>query len=151
MDSGCRRCGCHGCALPRAAPAPYPARAPPPGAPRTLRGAARRSLCVCAGSVCASGSLAGRGCNGSAEWPAGPSLSAPANGGAPYIAGSVVALPGLHGSVWSRVPRAPRRRGCAGSRVRPSGAVRTPPRWVPPPADPHRAGGRRWAAAGRER
>lgn len=53
MDSGCRRCGRHGSALPRAAPAPCPAPAPSPGAPRTLRGAARRSLCECVRGVCA--------------------------------------------------------------------------------------------------
>lgn len=53
MDSGCRRCGRHGSALPRAAPAPWPAPASPPGAPRTLRGAARRSLCECVRGVCA--------------------------------------------------------------------------------------------------
>uniref|UniRef100_A0A669QVI8 HMG box transcription factor BBX n=1 Tax=Phasianus colchicus TaxID=9054 RepID=A0A669QVI8_PHACC len=81
-------------------------------------------VCVCM-CVCAGGSPAGRGCNGGAVWLPGPSLSAPANGEPPYIPGSVVALPGLHGSVWSRVPRAPRRRGSAARRasLRPSGAL----------------------------
>lgn len=60
MDSGYRRRGRHGSALPSApgaggppaAPATCPAP-PPPAAPQTLRGAARRSLCECVRGVCA--------------------------------------------------------------------------------------------------
>lgn len=113
----------------RQPPATCPAPPRPPPALQTPR-SRRDDLCV---SVCASGSPAGRGCNGAAEWLARPSLSRPANGGSPYIPGSVVALLGLHGSVWSRVPRAPRRRGSAARRVSPRPCGAPPAR---PPAPP---------------